>query len=199
MLQTFPEKHRILTDKMDLACDLIGNAVPPLYAKLAARQVLMSIPKKKVMRKEGKWPGNATAERTTFGRLSRSQLMSRVRSRGNATTELRLAALLRKSGLHGWRRHRPLVGKPDFSWANKRLAVFIDGCFWHGHSCGRNLKPKTNAAEWRRKIVRNRARDRRVSRTLREQGWRVLRIWECLLGKNPGACLAEIRRLMSAA
>jgi DNA mismatch endonuclease, patch repair protein len=143
-----------------------------------------------------RWPGDPHGERTTFGRLSRSELMSRVRSRGNETTEARLALFLRKSGIHGWRRHHPALGLPDFAWPTRRLAVFVDGCFWHGHTCGKNVSPKTNAAEWREKICRNQARDRRVARILRRQRWRVVRIWECQLAQNPGLCVEKIRRAL---
>ncbi|HNQ23040.1 MAG TPA: very short patch repair endonuclease [Phycisphaerae bacterium] len=142
------------------------------------------------------WPGNAKTQRTTFGSLSRAQLMSRVRSKGNETTEERLAALLRKTGLRGWRRHQPLPGRPDFVWARNRFVVFVDGCFWHGHDCGRNVTPKTNAKAWRNKIDRNKARDRYVTRFLRRHGWSVLRIWECELARNPERCVDRIRRAL---
>ena len=144
-----------------------------------------------------RWPGNATKERTTFGGLSRGQLMRRVRSTGNRTTEERLASLLRKARLSGWRRQLPLPGRPDFVWPKAKVAVFVDGCFWHGHDCGRNLTPKTNTEDWRDKINRNRARDRQASRILRLKGWSVIRIWECRLRKNPIACLNRIRRYIS--
>ncbi|MDE0285024.1 MAG: very short patch repair endonuclease [Gammaproteobacteria bacterium] len=139
------------------------------------------------------WPGNAQQEHTTFGNLCRSQLMSRVRSTGNQTTEKRLAGLLRKKGLTGWRRHQPLPGRPDFVWPKKKVAVFVDGCFWHGHNC-RNLTPKKNSSAWQDKIQKTRARDRRNSRLLRQLGWKVVRIWECRLTKSPNQCLARIRR-----
>jgi len=145
-----------------------------------------------------RWPGNAKKEHTTFGGLSRAQLMSRVRSKGNESTEMRLASLLRKAGLHGWRRNRPLPGNPDFVWACKKLVLFVDGCFWHGHRCGKNITPKTNAKEWRRKINGNLARDRRVTRLLRHRGWHVLRIWECQLAKRPDVCIIRIRRVLAA-
>lgn len=141
-----------------------------------------------------KWPGNAQVERTTFGELCRSQLMSRVRSTGNQTTEMRLMSLLREAGLTGWRRHQLLPGRPDFAWRKIKVAVFVDGCFWHGHDCGRNLKPRTNAKAWCGKIEGNKARDRRTSRFLRQEGWTVLRIWECQLAKNPGLYVARIRK-----
>ena len=139
------------------------------------------------------WPGNAQREQTTFGSLNRGQLMSRVRSRGNQTTEMQLARLLRKARLTGWRRHRPLPGRPDFVWPRMKVAVFVDGCFWHGHNC-RNLTSKTNTTVWLDKITKTQARDRRANRQLRRSGWKVIRIWECRLAKVPGYCLNRIRR-----
>lgn len=142
------------------------------------------------------WPGNPNRERTSFGGLSRGKLMSRVRSRGNTTTERRLISLLRSARLTGWRSHVSMPGHPDFVWKRERLAVFVDGCFWHGHDCGKNLHPKTNASVWRDKLNRNKARDRRFSRELRRHGWKVVRIWECHLAKKPAACLATITRVL---
>jgi DNA mismatch endonuclease (patch repair protein) len=143
-----------------------------------------------------RWPGNAQKETTTFGGLSRGELMSRVRSRRNQTTEKRLASLLRRAGLIGWRTHLNLIGRPDFVWPRPRVTAFVDGCFWHGHNCGKNVTPKTNVKAWREKINRNKARDRHVSRELRRQGWAVVRIWECQLARNPGACMDRIRRTL---
>ena len=142
------------------------------------------------------WPGNPHKEKTSFGNLSRSQLMSRVRSSGNQTTELLLAKLLRKSKLIGWRRHWPLIGKPDFVWPKSKLVVFVDGCFWHGHTCGKNINPKTNAKLWQEKIKRNRERDRRITRELRLLGWHVIRCWECHLSKKPNYCLTRIKKVI---
>ena len=145
-----------------------------------------------------RWPGNAEKQRTTFGGLSRGQLMSRVRSKGNETTEKRLASLLRKSGFSGWRRHQPLPGRADFVWRKAKVAVFVDGCFWHGHNCGRNVTPKTNAKAWEDKINRNKARDRKTTRLLRQVGWTVVRIWECELRKSSDRCLSRIRKALSS-
>jgi DNA mismatch endonuclease (patch repair protein) len=142
------------------------------------------------------WPGDAQREKTSFGRLSRGQLMARVRSRGNETTEKRLVFLLRRSRLSGWRRHRPIPGRPDFVWGKAKVAVFVDGCFWHGHACGKNLNPKTNAEAWSDKIARNRARDRKNTKELRHRGWIVIRIWECQLASNPSECVYRIRRAL---
>lgn len=143
-----------------------------------------------------RWPGNAQRQPTTFGGLTRSQLMRRVRSSENDTTEKRMAGLLRKAGLRGWRRHQRLPGKPDFVWPSERVALFVDGCFWHGHQCGRNLVPRTNALAWDEKIRTNRKRDRRVSRQLRSRGWRVVRVWECCLRRAPMACVERVRALL---
>jgi DNA mismatch endonuclease, patch repair protein len=108
----------------------------------------------------------------------RSRIMSAVRSTGNRTTEQALASLLRKHGLRGWRRHLPLPGRPDFAWPKERVAVFVDGCFWHG--CPRCYRaPRHNARFWKEKVEANRRRDVRVARQLRRQGWSVLRVWEC--------------------
>ena len=69
-----------------------------------------------------------------FSKKQRSQVMAAIRSKGNKTTELRLASILRAHGIKGWRRDQPLFGKPDFVFRRERLAVFVDGCFWHGYS-----------------------------------------------------------------
>lgn len=143
------------------------------------------------------WPGNSHRERTSFGNLRRGDLMSRVRSTGNKTTELRFASLLRSSKISGWRRNTKLVGRPDFVWRIQKVAVFIDGCFWHGHQCGRSLKPRTNAVEWADKIARNRTRDRKVNRLLRKEGWIVVRIWECSLSKRPRWCVDRVKGTLS--
>ena len=141
-----------------------------------------------------RWPGNSQRERTTFGGLRRGQLMSRVRSTGNQTTEKRLASLLRDAGLTGWRRHQFLPGRPDFVWPKIKVAVFVDGCFWHGHDCGRNVTPRTNAEVWREKIEGNQGRDRKTTHRLRQEGWKVIRIWECQLARYPDRYVARIRK-----
>ena len=106
----------------------------------------------------------------------RSQVMGSVRSKGNKTTELKLMSILRANSITGWRRHQPLYGHPDFIFRGQRLAVFVDGCFWHGCRWHCRL-PKTRRRYWIPKIARNMRRDRAVTKTLREKGWGVLRIW----------------------
>jgi DNA mismatch endonuclease (patch repair protein) len=111
-----------------------------------------------------------------FSKKKRSQVMAAIRSTGNKDTELRLAKIFRQHGITGWRRHQPLIGKPDFIFHRQKLAVFVDGCFWHG--CPRHCRmPQSNREYWQNKIKRNRFRDRQNTSRLRSKGWRVIRIW----------------------
>ena len=138
------------------------------------------------------------ARRTdTVSVAKRSEIMRAVRSRGNRATELVLMQLLRRHRITGWRRHTSLTGKPDFLFRRHRLAVFVDGCFWHG--CPTHCRmPASKPAYWRPKIARNKARDKVVMAALRKRGWRVLRIWEHEL-KKPSRCLARVVRTLSLA
>ena len=126
-----------------------------------------------------------------FTKAKRSQVMSRIRGRGNKDTELALASIFRRHRISGWRRNQPVFGKPDFVFPKLKLAVFVDGCFWH--SCPKHrTKPANNAAFWRKKLAANQARDRRVTRALRRMGWRVVRLWEHEL-RDIEQCLEKIR------
>ena len=111
-------------------------------------------------------------------KATRSRIMASVRSKGNRSTEQLMARILRKAGLRGYRKHWRAPGKPDFAWPDRKIALFVDGCFWHG--CPRCNRPsKSRVRFWRKKISDNRKRDLRVSRQLRREGWKVLRVWEC--------------------
>src|SRR5208283_5122964 len=129
-----------------------------------------------------------------FTKTKRSEVMSRIRGRGNKDTELALAKLLRAAGIAGWRRHLEVRGRarnplravtrisgahgvtrptlrvrPDFVFPKLKLAIFVDGCFWHG--CPKHAtQPKNNRAFWRRKLGSNKTRDRVVNRKLRQAG-----------------------------
>ncbi len=117
-----------------------------------------------------------------FTKAKRSAVMALIRGSGNAATELRMVALMRAHGITGWRRNARVFGKPDFAFRQVRVALFVDGCFWHG--CPRHAtQPRTRAAFWAAKFSRNQARDREVVRTLRKAGWTVVRVWECDLAK----------------
>jgi DNA mismatch endonuclease, patch repair protein len=131
-----------------------------------------------------------------FSKAKRSAVMSRIRGRGNKDTEMALACLLRQNKITGWRRHLPIFGRPDFAFPKQKIAVFVDGCFWHG--CPKHFSlPANNRAFWKRKFTTNKLRDVLVTRTLRSQGWRVLRIWEHdLSGKQIPRPLSHILRAL---
>lgn len=131
----------------------------------------------------------------TFTPEERSGVMRSVRGRGNKSTELKAVRLFREHKITGWRRHLPLIGKPDFTFPKQRVTLFLDGCFWHGHNC-RNLTPAQNSDYWQKKIARNVARDVRVTQELTEKGWRVLRVWECEL-KQPAHFVERVTKLLS--
>jgi DNA mismatch endonuclease (patch repair protein) len=121
-----------------------------------------------------------------YTKTKRSEVMSLIRGKGNAATELRLIRLFRSNDIIGWRRHILLriqtdtieiKVRPDFIFRQKKLAVFVDGEFWHGHPT-RSKIPKGNHKFWTDKIAGNKMRDRLVNRVLRKQGWTVIRIWQ---------------------
>jgi DNA mismatch endonuclease, patch repair protein len=109
----------------------------------------------------------------------RSARMAKVRAKNSRSTEMHVAACLVRFGLRGWKRHPELVpGHPDFCFIRERVAIFVDGCFWHGcPQCQRNI-PRTRRSFWEKKLRSNRIRDRRVKRILQSQGYAVVRIWE---------------------
>jgi DNA mismatch endonuclease (patch repair protein) len=104
----------------------------------------------------------------------------------DTTPELAVRRMLRTI-CPGYRLHRSdIPGKPDIAYVGRRLAIFVHGCFWHGHDCARGARmPKANAAYWSAKIERNRARDQRVRGELEQAGWRSLVVWECELKDEP--------------
>jgi DNA mismatch endonuclease (patch repair protein) len=129
-------------------------------------------------------------------RQKRSEVMGLIRSRGNRRTEMRLIEAFRSEGIKGWRRHLPLPGKPDFAFRAERLLVFVDGCFWHG--CARCYRrPASNRTYWDAKVIRNKTRDREVTRELKKRGWRVLRVWEHDLKAMP-RLIRRVRKALAA-
>lgn len=129
----------------------------------------------------------------TFSPNKRSWIMAQVKSNGNKSTEIHLRAALRENGIIGWRRTYPLFGKPDFVFPKNRVALFVDGCFWHGHPTKCRI-PKTNREYWKMKISRNKQRDRLVNDTLRKKGWKVVRIWEDSI-KKPST-ISRLRKVL---
>jgi len=131
-----------------------------------------------------------------FEKQKRSDIMSAVRSDNNKSTELKLIDIFKNLGIKGWRRSYKVKGKPDFVFLKEKIAMFTDGCFWHGHSC-RNISPKDNSEYWRKKITANKMRDVIVGNHLRSLGWKVVRIWECeLIKKNCHIAIAKMKDVL---
>lgn len=130
-----------------------------------------------------------------FSRKKRSEIMSRVKGRGNLATEIRLIRIFREHRITRWRRHAAVFGNPDFVFAKARLTVFIDGCFWHGCPVHTSL-PASHREFWKAKLERNKTRDRFVNKTLRNTGWRVLRIWQHEL-RDPIRVVSRVTKALS--
>ncbi|HBB37244.1 MAG: XorII very short patch repair endonuclease [Candidatus Moranbacteria bacterium GW2011_GWC1_45_18] len=120
----------------------------------------------------------------------RSHNMSRIRS-VDTSPEMTVRNFLFKKGLR-YRIHYPIQGKPDIVFVKKRKAIFINGCFWHGHSCKNSKIPKTNTDFWKRKIKSNKLRDKKSIKCLKQKKWSVMTIWECQLEKNTMITLNKI-------
>ena len=117
--------------------------------------------------------------------MDRSAIMARVKRR-DTKPEMIVRRALREIGFTGYRLDRgELPGRPDIAFIGKRRAIFVHGCFWHGHDCKRGARqPKTNVEYWRAKIARNQTRDAAALDALAALGWRALVIWECELKRD---------------
>jgi DNA mismatch endonuclease (patch repair protein) len=133
-----------------------------------------------------------------FSKEKRSSVMRRVKGKDTAP-ELKVRRLLWAMGVRGYRLHRKdLPGAPDVVLPGRRLAIFVHGCFWHGHDCARGARvPKQNRDYWIAKVGRNRARDVSHRAALEAMGWRVLVLWECEL-KDDVALEVELRNALAA-
>ena len=125
--------------------------------------------------------------------MRRSEIMRRVKGR-DTKPEMRIRRLLRAIGAPGYRLHRKdLPGRPDIAYIGRRRAIFVNGCFWHGHDCKRGARtPKTNVDYWSAKIARNKARDAAALDALASLGWRALVVWECEM-KDESALADRLR------
>jgi DNA mismatch endonuclease (patch repair protein) len=108
----------------------------------------------------------------------RSKNMAAIKGRGNKSTEIKLVKFFKNHKITGWRRHyKKVCGTPDFVFLKNKLAIFVDGCFWHGcEKC--NLKPATHTRFWHDKISTNKNRDKIINKKLKNDGWHIVRIWE---------------------
>jgi DNA mismatch endonuclease, patch repair protein len=125
--------------------------------------------------------------------VGRSENMRRIQSKDTAP-ELAVRQLVRSLGFTGYRLHRKeLPGKPDIAFLGRKKAIFVHGCFWHGHDCKEGTRrPKSNVDYWLPKIAGNASRDAKHVAALQEAGWTVLTVWDCEL-KSPElvACLSR--------
>ena len=128
---------------------------------------------------------------------TRAKNMSAIKSKGNKSTEIAVLELFRSNRIQGWRRHsKKVYGTPDFSFSSKKLAVFIDGCFWH--RCPTCFKlPKSNTEFWENKIANNVKRDHIVNKMLAGRNWEIIRIWEHEIKKCPQDVLSKIIHAVS--
>jgi DNA mismatch endonuclease, patch repair protein len=126
----------------------------------------------------------------TYSAEVRSRVMARVKGRDTGP-EVALRKALYRRGLRGWRCHRAdLPGKPDVAFGRARVAVFVDGGFWHGHPT--KWWPGRSGPYWDEKIARNQSRDRRVDAELADLGWRVLRLWDFEIVRDPDTAAASV-------
>lgn len=122
-----------------------------------------------------------------------NKTMQSVKGKGNKTTEMRFCASLSANRIRGWEKNNTKVlGKPDILFPTKKIAIFLDGCFWHGcPTCGHI--PKKNNQFWKLKIDLNRRHDNYISLSLTEQGFRVLRFWEHEIQNHLWNCISKVK------
>jgi DNA mismatch endonuclease (patch repair protein) len=130
-------------------------------------------------------------------RETRSRVMSKIRSK-DTKPELALRRALWSAGLRGWRVHaKAYPGKPDVAFTRWKVAIFVDGRFWHGHPDF--FTPGKSGAYWDAKIARTQERDRLANETLAMDGWRVLRLWDFEVEQDTSACVQQVEMLLREA
>lgn len=136
--------------------------------------------------------------KTSQKAIVRSATMRAIHSRNNRSTERIVRAMMSAKGLRGWRiQPTNVLGRPDFAFVGKRVAIFVDGCFWHG--CPKCCRmPKSSVTYWRKKIFGNIQRRGEVKAALRKSGWRVVEIWEHELEQTPKAAMQRIDRALAS-
>jgi DNA mismatch endonuclease (patch repair protein) len=127
-------------------------------------------------------------------KAQRSATMARVRTKDTAP-EVALRRALWAAGIRGWRCHpKTIPGKPDLAWIGRRIAIFCDGAFWHGHP---DYYWGQSGEFWDRKIARNRDRDAKVNAQLQASGWTVVRFWDFEIERDLSSCVERIVTLLT--
>ena len=184
MLQTFPQKYIFPTDLPRSAIALmIGNALPPAFCKIQAKTIAEHL--------DGVFMADI------FDEDKRSEIMRKVKNK-NTTPELMVRKLLCEMGYGHYRlQSKSLPCRPDIIYPGRRKAIFVNGCFWHGHECGRGRLPEANHNFWEEKIHRNIVRDQENYTHLEALGWTVLVIWQCEIKmSNREQLVDKLRRFM---
>lgn len=125
---------------------------------------------------------------------ARSRNMSRIKSK-NTGPEIALRKRLFLMGMR-YRTHYRISGKPDIVFVKKRVSIFVNGCFWHGHGCGNDHTPKTKTEFWNEKIISNQERDKRNMKKLEKDTWKVIIVWECEIEKNLNEVTKHIKKFV---
>jgi len=129
-----------------------------------------------------------------LSREKRSKVMASIRGK-NTKPEVTIRKILWKKGMRYRIHNKSVFGTPDISIKKKRIAIFVDGCFWHG--CNRCYKePKTNVEFWRNKIIQNKKRRIKVRRHLKKEGWRILEFWEHEINSDPVLVSKKIKLVL---
>lgn len=184
MLQTFPQEYIFPIDLPRSAIALmIGNALPPAFCKIQAKRIAEHL--------DGVFMADI------FDEDKRSEIMRKVKNK-NTTPEIMIRKLLCEMGYSHYRlQSKNLPCRPDIIYPGRRKAIFVNGCFWHGHECGRGRLPETNHNFWEEKIHRNIVRDQENCVNLEALGWMVLVIWQCEIKmSNREQLVDKLRRFM---
>ena len=184
MLQTFPQEYIFPTNLPRSAIALmIGNALPPAFCKIQAKRIAEHL--------DGVFMADI------FDEDKRSEIMRKVKNK-NTTPEIMIRKLLCEMGYGHYRlKIKGLPCRPDIIYPGRRKAIFVNGCFWHGHECERGHLPETNHNFWEEKIHRNIVRDQENYVNLEALGWMVLVIWQCEIKiSNREQLVDKLRRFM---